>query len=107
MTKIQQLDVDALFKALQNKQEQILVDVREPNEWDKGFIEGALLVSLGDIEDASESWDKDKSYYLICRIGGRSLKACHALSKKGFPNLTNIQGGMLDWQNKGYPLIKT
>lgn len=106
MAKIQQMGVDALYQAMQNKDDYVLVDVREPDEWAEGIIDGSLLVSLGDVDDASENWDKDKTYYLFCRIGGRSLKACHALSKKGFSNLTNIAQGMLGWQQKGYPVIK-
>ncbi|MFC4770027.1 rhodanese-like domain-containing protein [Effusibacillus consociatus] len=82
---------------LREKKEIVLLDVRQPEEYESGHIPGAVLVPLGELESRIEELDKDKEYFVICRSGRRSVMACHLLSEHGFTKLFNLHGGMLGW----------
>ena len=73
----------------------VLVDVREPYEYDIARIPGATLIPLGTIADRSGELDPDADIVLQCKGGVRSAKALEILRGKGFKNLTNLQGGIL------------
>ncbi|MBN9682513.1 MULTISPECIES: rhodanese-like domain-containing protein [unclassified Corallococcus] len=73
------------------------IDVRELDEFTGplGHLPGAELVPLGTLEAAAASWPREQPLLLICRSGGRSVKAAQALARGGFQNLYNLAGGML------------
>jgi rhodanese-related sulfurtransferase len=85
-----------------------LIDVREPHEFtgELGHVRGAELVPLATVEAASAAWDKDQRLILICRSGNRSGKAAALLASKGFKDLVNMAGGMLQWNALGLPIEK-
>ncbi len=85
-----------------------IIDVREPSEFNGplGHIEGADLVPLGTVADECEDWDKEKPLLLICKMGGRSHRACTYLKDEGFTSLTNLLGGMTGWNRAGFPVTK-
>lgn len=78
----------------------IMVDVREPHEWDRQHLDGVEKISLATIPakltDMSQ-W-KDQEVVLICRSGGRSGRATAFLQQQGFSNARNLAGGMLAWK---------
>lgn len=73
-----------------------LVDVRERDEWDGplGHVEGATLVPLATLAQASSDWDESLPIVTICRSGGRSAKAALELAAKGFTRVASMRGGM-------------
>jgi rhodanese-related sulfurtransferase len=79
-----------------------LLDVREPEE-NADFNIGGLLLPLGKVRtlqtDEIENW-KDQEIIVYCRSGNRSGQACLILEQSGFTGVTNLVGGMLDWQAK-------
>lgn len=80
----------------------ILVDVREPHEHAE-FNIGGSLVPLGKIQamQTDELDDlKNDEIIVYCRSGNRSGQACLIMETMGFTNVTNLTGGMLDWQAK-------
>src|SRR6218665_1433722 len=80
----------------------ILVDVREPHEHAE-FNIGGTLVPLGKIQAMqTDELDelKNDEIILYCRSGNRSGQACLIMETMGFSNVTNLTGGMLDWQAK-------
>jgi rhodanese-related sulfurtransferase len=85
-----------------------LVDVREPHEFsgELGHVAGAELVPLATVEAASAGWDNEQRLILICRSGNRSGKAAALLAAKGFKDLVNMAGGMLQWNALGLPTEK-
>jgi rhodanese-related sulfurtransferase len=87
---------------LDNGEELFLLDVREPHENAEFNIGGTLLplgkVQTMQIEDI-EDW-RDKEVIVYCRSGNRSGQACMILEQLGFPNVSNLVGGMLSWQEK-------
>lgn len=76
-----------------------LIDVREDEEVKAGMIPGAKHIPLGDIPDRLTEVAQDEHYYIVCRSGGRSGKACTFLEENGY-DATNVTGGMLDWEGE-------
>lgn len=97
-------DVLAIYKKADKNT--VFIDVREPSELQEGVIPNATSIPLGSLNTAMIKLDKKKSYVLVCRSGRRSSKAMQIMEDAGFKKLTNLDGGMLDWYKKGYPLKK-
>src|SRR5689334_22802578 len=86
--------------------EALVLDVREPAEWndDVGHIEGARQIPLGELEGRMseiEAW-KDKPIVVVCRTGVRSQEAADKLRAAGFKLALNLEGGMAAWRSRGY-----
>ena len=87
--------------------EAIVVDVREPDEWEEGVVEFAYLLPLSDLRGDRELWvgflqeHRDQEIILYCRSGNRSGVAAEILAKEGF-EVANA-GGFRDWQAAGSP----
>ncbi len=84
----------------------VFIDVRTPEEYAAGHIPGAKLIPLDELEQRLAEVPRDRQVYLYCRSGHRSAKAAEILAKHGFTNIENVQGGMLAWQQAGYPVKK-
>ena len=87
----------AEFRALNQKEDITILDVREVEEFQSGHIEGALNAPLSTLENGYEQLDSSKRYYVICQGGMRSERACQFLETKGF-DVINVEGGMNQWQ---------
>lgn len=83
-----------------------LVDVREPAEWAIVRIDGARLVPLATIPDATSDWDRAREVVLYCRSGVRSMHAAEELVRQGFANVTNVVGGIVSWTNDVDPSLQ-
>lgn len=83
-----------------------LIDVREPAEYvgPLGHLAGAELVPLATVLLAASTWNRAEPILLICRSGKRSGTAAAALAERGFTELYNLVGGMLDWNHCGLAL---
>ncbi|MGB0403268.1 MAG: rhodanese-like domain-containing protein [Salibacteraceae bacterium] len=80
----------------------VLIDVRTPEECAEGIIPGARNINLmgHDFMEQISQMDKSKTYFMICRSGGRSGSACGAMSQTGFSNVYNLNGGMMSWDGE-------
>jgi rhodanese-related sulfurtransferase len=76
------------------------IDVREVDEYKEGRIPGVKLLPLGQLDVRHDELDKDKEIVCICRSGNRSAKACEFLSSRGYKNVKNMAGGMLEWKGE-------
>ncbi len=81
----------------------VLIDVREPHEWDIAHIEGAKLIPLGQVENRIGELDPDADIVLHCKMGGRSAKAQDILYANGFTNVKNMVGGITRWADEVDP----
>jgi rhodanese-related sulfurtransferase len=79
-----------------------LIDVREPDEWEAGRIEGARHIPLGDLGDRLDEIDRGRLVVAVCRSGGRSSKVVDALRARGY-DAENLAGGMQAWERAGLP----
>ncbi|MGA9174536.1 MAG: rhodanese-like domain-containing protein [Thermoactinomyces sp.] len=77
----------------------VLVDVRTDEEYEDGHIPGAIHIPHDEMEARFEELNphKDEKILLICRSGRRSVIAANILHSKGFSQLFNLKGGMLEW----------
>lgn len=96
------ITVEAVKARIDAGEKLLLLDVREPHEH-ADFNIGGTLLPLGQVQalqvDDIEDW-KDKEVIVYCRSGNRSGQACMILEQAGFTNVSNLVGGMLDWQAK-------
>ncbi len=94
------------LKAKLPKNELTLVDVREPNEWQEGYIEDSELSFFGELDEKARSLPKNKPTAVICSAGNRSSIGASILERKDFRGLHNVLGGMTAWKTLGYPTTK-
>lgn len=88
---------EELETALSNREEIIVLDVREVAEFAFGHIPGAQSLPLGDVESALSDLDKEASIYVVCRTGNRSDLAAQKLAAAGFTDVKNVTPGMSGW----------
>ncbi|HEY0845559.1 MAG TPA: rhodanese-like domain-containing protein [Noviherbaspirillum sp.] len=86
----------------------LLLDVREPHEFDEVHAPGSVLIPLSQLQERIvEIGDfKRNPIVIICRSGRRSMQAASVLGKLGFASLYNVQGGMLAWEQAALPVIR-
>lgn len=100
------ISAQALHSRLQSEEKPLVVDVREPSEFQDGHIEGAKLAPLGSVEQGVADIARDREIVLVCRSGRRSSQARELLAARGYTNLKNMDGGMVEWEKNGYPVVK-
>jgi rhodanese-related sulfurtransferase len=91
-----------------NREDAIMVDVREPGEYSAGHALGAKNLPLARIESGTGdvSKKKDATLILYCDSGDRSGKAAAALRKQGYSKVLNLSGGFGAWKQAGLPVEK-
>lgn len=89
---MKEISFDEFYQFYQNEQLS-LVDVREVEEFEALHLEGARNFPLSQLADTYEQLDKDNLYYVICKSGMRSARACQFLEEQGY-EVINVQGGM-------------
>lgn len=83
--------------------EAVVLDVREPYEWDAGHIRGAVHVPMGALAQRQDVVPRDRLVLAICRSGNRSSTVTKALANAGY-RIENVDGGMKAWVAAGYPM---
>ncbi|ROZ62817.1 rhodanese-like domain-containing protein [Kocuria soli] len=81
-----------------------ILDVREDFEWEAGHIDGAQHIPLGELSARYGEVPVDEDVYVICRSGGRSLRATAFLAGTGFDPV-NVLGGMGAWADAEKPMV--
>lgn len=104
-------DLDTL---LQDKPDTILLDIREPYEFDAGYIKGSINVPRGILETACEyNYEetvpelveaRDKDIVLICRSGNRSVLAAYTMQLMGYRSVKSLKTGVRGWSDYELPL---
>lgn len=87
-------------KTAMAKKDIVLVDVRTPEEYNSGTVEGAENIDFLDesFREKFSNYDKEKPVYIFCQSGNRSGKAANVLSEMGFEKIYDIEGGYRDWE---------
>jgi molybdopterin/thiamine biosynthesis adenylyltransferase/rhodanese-related sulfurtransferase len=85
----------------------VLVDTREPHEYQEAHLENGRLVPPGLLADeiAAAAPDRSARTILYCRSGNRSAKAAAQLQEMGYENVASMAGGILAWQEQGLPVV--
>ncbi len=105
MSNVPQMHVEDLKQKLDAKEDVLVLDVREPHEYQICNI-GGLLMPMNDVPKRIKELDKDRETGVHCRSGGRSTKVVEYLQGQGFKNVKNLAGGILAWAEKIDPKMK-
>jgi rhodanese-related sulfurtransferase len=87
------------------REKPLLLDVREPWEYDKAHIEGALLIPMREVPSRVAQIDEAKEVVAICHHGGRSMQVAMFLEKNGFKRVHNLVGGIDAWSRTVDPAV--
>ncbi|HEY3073925.1 MAG TPA: rhodanese-like domain-containing protein [Burkholderiales bacterium] len=91
-----------------NREDALVVDVRDPGEFAAGHVLGAKNLPLARLESpgADLAKRKDRPVIVYCDGGERAAKAAAALKRQGFTRVVNLSGGISAWQQAGLPVEK-
>ncbi|MCK9381266.1 MAG: rhodanese-like domain-containing protein [Sulfuritalea sp.] len=89
-----------------NREDALVLDVRETGEWGSGHIAGARHITLAQLEKRMSELEKfkDRPIIICCATGNRSSSACGKLKKGGFEKVFNLRGGVSGWLEANLPL---
>jgi len=104
-----------LADRLRQPQPPLLLDIREPQEYDAAHLAGSIHVPRGILESACD-WDYDdtvpelaggreREIVVICRSGNRSVLAAHTMMRMGFENVVSLRTGVRGWNDDEQPLV--
>lgn len=107
-SRVKETSVDEIKQRLDRGDSFMLVDVREDREFVKDHLPGAVHLGKGIIERDIESRVPDPGTELVLYCGGgfRSALAADNLQKMGYTNVISMDGGIREWRDKNYPLVK-
>jgi sulfur-carrier protein adenylyltransferase/sulfurtransferase len=102
--EVPEITVQELKERLENGGDVTVLDVREPYEYEVANI-GARLIPLGELPERLVELDKDETFAIHCRTGGRSANAVKLLQDAGFENVYNVKGGIVAWSEEIDPSV--
>jgi rhodanese-related sulfurtransferase len=112
--RVQEISADDLQEALEEGEELLLVDIREPYEYAKGHIPGTLLIPRGLLEGAADPNNphriealhsaRERPVVVLCNTGGRAAMAADTLMQMGFGQVRSLAGGLKMWEAEDYDM---
>lgn len=96
-----------VFNKLSRKEDCLLIDVREDEEYGSVKVNQSYNIPLSRLREGAASLDRDKNNYLLCRSGRRAQKAASRLQDLGFEHLYVIKGGLDEWVKSKLPVEGT
>jgi adenylyltransferase/sulfurtransferase len=105
MNGIPQISVKELKIRMDKGDDLLILDVREPFEYEIANI-GGKLIPMNDIPARLAEIDRDREIIVQCKSGGRSQRAAEFLKQSGFANVANLSGGILAWADQIDPTVK-
>ncbi|NEX15719.1 MAG: sulfurtransferase [Halochromatium sp.] len=115
LTDVREIMPWDLEERLEANPDLLILDVREPTEFDAMHIAGSMNVPRGILESACE-WDyeetepelvraRDREIVVVCRSGNRSILAAHSLQVLGYTHVVSLQTGVAGWKDYDQPLV--
>jgi len=85
----------------------VVLDIRTPEEFNEARLADAIMVDFyaDDFADQLDTLDKDVPYVMYCRTGNRSSDAVKTMKGLGFVEVYEIDGGIVNWYEQGYPVV--
>jgi adenylyltransferase/sulfurtransferase len=107
--QLQEVTVEELKARLDRGERPVLLDVREPFEWNivNLGVYGARMIPLKELPNRENELDRDQELIVYCRSGSRSANAARQLIARGFRNVANLKGGVRAWAEKIDPSLPT
>ncbi len=100
-------DAEAVAALLETEPDRVVIDVRTPEEFAAGHLEGAVLVDFNAPDFAARiaEFDPEGDYVIYCRSGNRSAGARDVMTEQGFTDVVDVEGGILAWDRAGLPIV--
>lgn len=105
MYSINELDSQQLTQWQAEGKDFDLIDVRSVGEIMAGIIEGGLAMPLNQIPREGDNLPKDKPVVFYCRTGARSAQATAYMAARGYTQVYNLRGGIMDWARQGNAIV--
>ena len=112
--RIPEVTAAEVKEALDSGQVDLVLDVREPDEWSKGHVPGAVHAPRGLLEWYADpaapsargeiTGNRDGRIVVMCAAGARSLLAAQTLVQMGYSNVASLSGGFTEWAKRGFPV---
>ena len=83
----------------------LVIDVREADEFVAGHVPSAISIPLSTVQDRVDEFRHQGTVYVICQVGGRSMRACQYLADFDINNLVNVAGGTTGWIALGNDVV--
>lgn len=96
-------EIDVTELARLREEGALLIDVRQPDEFETFRVPGARLIPLADVPERIEEIPDDQLVYVICATGARSARAVEYLNRQGYDTV-NVAGGSKAWLEAGHPV---
>ena len=106
VARVPQITVHDLATMKEERPDLVVIDVREPFEWDEGHIDGALHVPMPEALARKDLVPDGRPKAVVCAGGLRSSTVISVLSRAGLADWYNVIGGMTAWQKAGYGTVK-
>jgi rhodanese-related sulfurtransferase len=105
-SKAPEVSAEEVKKAIDTKQKFIILDVRTPQEYEKGHIQASILLPHDTVSAKVTALipDKTQKVYVYCLSGSRSAQAAKTMRDLGYADVYTMSNGLLDWRIKKYPL---
>jgi adenylyltransferase/sulfurtransferase len=101
---VAEIQVEELKRRLDAKEDFLLLDVREPHEYQICNL-GGKLIPLNDLPNRVNELDSSRQIVVHCKMGGRSAKAAAFLQQAGFAKVQNLAGGITAWSERVDPSV--
>jgi len=105
MSGVPEIEPRDVKRLIDEKQPFVLIDVREPHEFQICRIPGSTLIPLGEIPKRMHELDSASEIVVHCRSGQRSARAVEFLMRAGFQKIHNLKGGILAWSDQVDPSV--
>lgn len=97
--EVSTIQASDLWEEMHNKKPPLVIDIREPREFQRGHIPGACSIPLHNfLNSYSQRFNSTDEVILVCRSGRRSMRAACVLRERGYENIIIVEGGMLSWE---------
>ena len=100
------ISIEQAILLIETRPDLVIVDVRTPEEYETGYIEGAVNICVTcDAQELLDNLNPDDEILLYCRTGSRSATAARILNENGYHKVYNMLGGITAWRNAGYTVV--
>ena len=82
----------------------LVVDVRQPDEYEEAHVPGAVLIPMDEMPERVDDIPMDEPVYIVCQTGARSERVAEWLLRQGY-DATNVVGGTSAWMRAGKPVV--
>ena len=97
MSKVKEIEPTDLKNKIDNKDDFLLIDVREPSEIEISKIKESIHIPMAEIPNNIDQINSNKLVIVMCKSGGRSANVCKYLIQNGFQDIYNLNGGIIKW----------